>query len=276
MRIRRMALVLLAAGAILAPAAVHAAAGTVAGDVGAAWKAARSALESDDWTIAEEDRAAGRIVTAPRNVDFRDFGLQARGTRERLIVTVRAAGAGLTSVTVDRELYREDRLLWDSVKHPIKPATEQVETAMLDSIALFMPAATVEIAPPPPSPGPTVVIVPPPATLPGATAPAVPPAHDAAATGARVPRVTYRVTGNSGPVQVTYRNAHGGNDAQTATLPWELTFDAVGATPLYVSAVAQGPAPLSVTCEILVDGAQRSQSMSVGSSSIATCKSASR
>jgi hypothetical protein len=87
--------------------------------------------------------------------------------------------------------------------------------------------------------------------------------------------VTYRVTGNGGPVEVTYRTAQGANDRRTAsTLPWEMSFEGRGSNALYLSAVAQGVAHVSVTCEILVDGAPRSQSMSVGASAIATCSTA--
>jgi hypothetical protein len=84
--------------------------------------------------------------------------------------------------------------------------------------------------------------------------------------------VTYRITGNGAPVQVTYRDVAGASVSQVApTLPWEMSFEGRASAPLYVSGVGQGPANVSLACEILVDGHPRSQSMSVGSSAVATC-----
>src|SRR5512144_1543857 len=127
MRSRRrplIALFALAMGAIAAPVAAHAAVRTLAGDVDSVWAAARAALRSDGWDIADEDRARGRIVTGARDINFREFGLYAEGMRHRLLVSVAPVGGGLTSVTVERQLYWEERLLWDSVRRPVTPPSD--------------------------------------------------------------------------------------------------------------------------------------------------------
>ncbi|HEV8440065.1 MAG TPA: MmpS family transport accessory protein [Methylomirabilota bacterium] len=262
--------------AALEPAPAEAVTRTFAGGIDKVWTAVRSVLDSHGWEIDEEDRALGRIVTDPRDVSFRDFGVYAQGTRHRLTVALRPAGAGRTAVTVERELYREKRLLFAKERTPLRTESHGIEAGILDTIALVMPAErpvaaaipAPAVAPPQHAPAPPADRMPPPPPAPPdrATAPAMvqPPA--------RAARITYRVTGSGGSVQVTYRNAHGANDRQTAaTLPWEFSFNGSGGAPLYLSAVAQGTANSSVTCEILVDGTARSQSMSVGTSTVATC-----
>jgi MmpS family membrane protein len=249
-----------------------------AGGVDKVWKTARSVLESEGWDIDREDRVAGRILTDARDVDFRDFGVYAEGTRHRLTLTLRAAGAGRTAVTVERELFREERILWSRDRVPLRTEDSRIELGILHTIALVVPTAgSVAAAPPPaivsqPERAAAAPPAPPPPPLPPAPSMRPERATPTAQETARTPRITYRVTGSGGAVQVTYRNAQGANDRQTAsTLPWEVSFAGTGGTPLYVSAVAQGAASASVTCEILVDGTPRSQSMSVGSSVVATC-----
>jgi MmpS family membrane protein len=114
-----------------------------------------------------------------------------------------------------------------------------------------------------------------PAAVPSAPPPSVAPTPNAAPPSARPSKVSYRVTGSGGVVQVTYRNAHSVTDRRTvSTLPWELSFTGNGGAPLYVSAVAHSTSNSSVTCEILIDDAPRSQSVSIGASAVATCSTA--
>jgi Mycobacterium membrane protein len=246
-----------------APVPGEAATRTFTGGIEKVWTAARAALTSDGWDIEGENLARGSIVTGPRNVSFHEFGVYAEGTRHRLKLTFHQGEGGHVSVTVERELYQEQRVLWNSERKPLAPMTNnnEVELRVLQGIALFVPVAPPVVASPPPRAAPP--------------APPARPERSSPSPGqpvARAPRITYRVTGSGGSVQVTYRNAQGASDRETAsTLPWELSFDGKNASPLYVSAVGQGASNLSLTCEILVDGTPRSQSMSVGASAVATC-----
>ncbi len=98
------------------------------------WAVTESVLKSLGWDIDERDRAVGWIVTDSRGVEFKDFGVYGEGTRHRLRVTLKAAGEGKTSVSVERELYKEERILWMKERKPIPAKDRSVETAVVDAI----------------------------------------------------------------------------------------------------------------------------------------------
>jgi MmpS family membrane protein len=263
----------LAAGvAAVAPPRANAAARTFAGSFDRVWIAARSVLISEGWEIDEENRGLGSILTDPRNLDYRDYGVYGEGTRHRLKVNVRPAGPEETTVTVEREAFREERVLWSTHRVPLRPDGRDVEARVLDTLGRVMlarrpPAGPAPSAPPPPTERSA------PSSEPAAVPSAPPP--NAAPPGVRPSKVSYRVTGSGGVVQVTYRNAQSVTDRRTvSTLPWELSFTGNGGAPLYVSAVAHSTSNSSVTCEILIDDTPRSQSVSIGASAIATCSTA--
>jgi hypothetical protein len=66
----------------------------------------------------------------------------------------------------------------------------------------------------------------------------------------------------------------GPSDVSHTSLPWEISFESPQPpAQLYLPAVAQATTQ-SVACEILVDGASRSQSVSVGAAAVAACSTA--
>jgi hypothetical protein len=98
------------------------------------WAVTESVLKSLGWDIDERDRSVGWIVTDSRGVEFKDFGVYGEGTRHKLRVTVKAAGEGKTSVSVERQLYKEERILWMKERKPIPAKDRSVETAVVDAI----------------------------------------------------------------------------------------------------------------------------------------------
>jgi hypothetical protein len=67
-------------------------------------------------------------------VDFKDYAVYGNGLRHRLRLALKAVGADRTTVSVERELYTEERILWTAERKPV-PATDQtVETGGLDAI----------------------------------------------------------------------------------------------------------------------------------------------
>ena len=98
------------------------------------WAVTESVLKSLGWEIDESDRSVGWIVTDSRGVEFKDFGVYGEGTRHKLRVTVKAAGEGRTSVSVERQLYKEERILWMRERKPIQTKDRSVETAVVDAI----------------------------------------------------------------------------------------------------------------------------------------------
>jgi hypothetical protein len=98
------------------------------------WEVSESVLKSLGWDIDERDRAVGWILTKSRGVEFKDFGVYGEGTRHKLRVWLKAAGAGKTSVSVERELYKEERILWMRDRKPLPTKDRSVETAVLAAI----------------------------------------------------------------------------------------------------------------------------------------------
>src|SRR3989304_4436007 len=76
------------------------------------WPVTEWVLKSLGWEMDERDRAVGWILTDSRGVEFKDYGVYGEGTRHKLRVTVKAAGEGKTSVSVERHLYKGGRILW--------------------------------------------------------------------------------------------------------------------------------------------------------------------
>lgn len=98
------------------------------------WTVTESVLKSLGWEIDERDRAVGWILTDSRGVEFKDYGVYGEGTRHKLRVTFKAAGEEKTSVSVERQLYKEERILWMKDRKPIRTTDRSVETAVLDAI----------------------------------------------------------------------------------------------------------------------------------------------
>jgi hypothetical protein len=98
------------------------------------WTVTESVLKSLGWEVDKRDRDVGWILTNSRGVEFKDFGVYGDGTRHKLRLTLKAVGDGRTSVSVERELYKEERILWMREKKPLKAADQSMETATLNAI----------------------------------------------------------------------------------------------------------------------------------------------
>jgi hypothetical protein len=98
------------------------------------WVVSESILRSLGWDIDQSDRAVGWILTDSRAVDFKDYGVYGKGLRHKLRLTLKAAGEGRTTVSVERELYTEERILWMTERKPVSATDRNVEAAILDAI----------------------------------------------------------------------------------------------------------------------------------------------
>src|SRR5262245_49825225 len=76
------------------------------------WTVTRSTLKGLGWDIDKEDREGGWIRTDSRRIEGEDFGVYAKGTRQRVRVVMKAVGPGQTQVTVERRVYKQERILW--------------------------------------------------------------------------------------------------------------------------------------------------------------------
>jgi len=98
------------------------------------WTVARSTLESLGWKIDKEDRDVGWVVTKSRGVDHEDYGVYAKGTRHRLRVMVKGREGGKTEVTVERRLWKEERILWMDKEEELTTTDRTVEKQVLEAI----------------------------------------------------------------------------------------------------------------------------------------------
>jgi len=98
------------------------------------WTVTQSVLKSLGWEIDKADRDVGWMLTESRGVEFKDYAVYGKGLRHKLRITMKAAGEGRTTVSVERELYAEERILWMAERKPIVPPDQAVETGILDAI----------------------------------------------------------------------------------------------------------------------------------------------
>lgn len=94
----------------------------------------RSVLKSLGWDIDKEDRSVGWIRTDSRRLDGEDFGVYAKGVKHRLRVVINRQDANRSIVTVERRVYKEERILFVDKEEDIKTDDRSVEKRILDEI----------------------------------------------------------------------------------------------------------------------------------------------
>jgi hypothetical protein len=98
------------------------------------WTVTESVLKHLGWKIEQADRATGLIATDSRSLDGEDYGVYAKGTRHRLRLQLKADGDRKTSVTVERVIFKRERILWIDKDEPLSIADQSEEKKTLDSI----------------------------------------------------------------------------------------------------------------------------------------------
>jgi hypothetical protein len=100
------------------------------------WTVVESVLKQLGWDIEKKDRTIGMIGTESRRLDFEDYGVYAKGLRHRLTLYVKAASDNRTTVTVERDVFKRERILWIDKDEPVPPGSDkhEVERSVLSSI----------------------------------------------------------------------------------------------------------------------------------------------
>ena len=98
------------------------------------WTVTKSTLLSLGWKVDNEDANVGWIVTKSRGVDHEDFGVYAKGTKHRLRVVIKGERSGWTAVTIERRLWKEERILFVDKEEDIQTNDRTVENQILDAI----------------------------------------------------------------------------------------------------------------------------------------------
>ena len=95
------------------------------------WSVTEALLKQFGWDIDKADRSIGWIETDSRWVEGENYGVYAKGLRHRLRINVRAAGADRTTVTVERTVFKRERILWIDTDEPVATTDRNVEKQFL-------------------------------------------------------------------------------------------------------------------------------------------------
>jgi uncharacterized membrane protein len=98
------------------------------------WSTTLAVLKTLGWDIDKQDRTIGWITTDSRRVEGEDYGVYAKGTRHRLTIHVKAVGDTKTAVSVERSVFKRERILWMDNDEPIGSPDTSVEKAILSAI----------------------------------------------------------------------------------------------------------------------------------------------
>jgi hypothetical protein len=133
----RLITVLVLALALVTPAAAaEPVAQTFNAPIERVWTAVEAVLKQLGWDIDRQDRTIGMITTGSRRLEGEDYGVYAKGLRHRLTLHVKAASPSRTTVTIERETFRRERILWIDKDEPANAGGgTEVQRSVLASIA---------------------------------------------------------------------------------------------------------------------------------------------
>ena len=126
-----LALLLLAAQAVQGAAAVER---TFNAPVDRVWSATEAVLKHLGWDVDKADRSIGFITTDSRRVDGDNYGVYENALRHRLRLVLKASGEGRTVVSVERTVFKRERILFVDKDEPVNDNSQTVEKAVLDAI----------------------------------------------------------------------------------------------------------------------------------------------
>ena len=98
------------------------------------WSTTEAVLKHLGWDVDKADRSIGFITTDSRRVEGENYGVYEKSLRHRLRLHVKALGEGRTTVSVERTLFKRERILFVDNDEPVTAPDQNVETALLDAI----------------------------------------------------------------------------------------------------------------------------------------------
>jgi hypothetical protein len=99
------------------------------------WTTTESVLKVLGWDLDKIERGIGFITTDSRRVDGENYGVYEKGVRHRLRLHLKAAGDSRTNVSIERTVFKRERILWMDKDEPLTDTTQTVEKSVLDAIA---------------------------------------------------------------------------------------------------------------------------------------------
>jgi hypothetical protein len=107
---------------------------TYAASIDRVWSTTIAVLEALGWDIDKADRTIGWITTESRRVEGEDYGVYAKGLRHRLVLHVREAGNNRATVSVERSVFKRERILWMDNDEAVTTTDRSVEKSLLEAI----------------------------------------------------------------------------------------------------------------------------------------------
>jgi hypothetical protein len=100
------------------------------------WEKTVAVLKVLGWDIDKDrmDRSVGLIVTDSRRVDGDNFGVYEKALRHRLQINVRRVSDTRTTVSIQRNVFKRERILFVDKDEPIDDPRTDVQKAILDAI----------------------------------------------------------------------------------------------------------------------------------------------
>ena len=98
------------------------------------WGATEAVLKHLGWDVDKVDRSIGFITTDSRRVDGDNFGVYEKAVRHRLRLHLKAAGEGRTTVSIERTVFKRERILFVDKDEPLTDTNQTVEKALLEAI----------------------------------------------------------------------------------------------------------------------------------------------
>jgi hypothetical protein len=120
--------------ALVAPGDAGSASQTFPVALDRAWSTTEKVLKVLGWDLDKVDRSVGWMTTDSRKLDGEDYGVYAKGTRHRLRVHLKADGENRTTITVERTVFRRERILWMDSDEPVATPDQAVEREVLAAI----------------------------------------------------------------------------------------------------------------------------------------------
>ena len=99
-----------------------------------AWTTTERVLKVLGWDIDKADREIGWLTTDSRRVEGQDYGVYAKGVRHRLRINIKAEGAKKTRISVERTVFKRERILWVDKDEPATSADQALEKDVLAAI----------------------------------------------------------------------------------------------------------------------------------------------
>jgi hypothetical protein len=107
---------------------------TFAAPVERVWSTTEAVLKHLGWDIDKADRAIGFITTESRRVEGENYGVYEKALRHRLRLHLKAAGDSKTAVSIERAVFKRERILFVDKDEPVSDPSQAVEKAVLEAI----------------------------------------------------------------------------------------------------------------------------------------------